>query len=141
MTDGTREADPTHGSGHLDDGAWYHGSPEVLAVLATGSTVTRCRVAAEAFAHKPTCVGVEEKATLVKVCHNGTRDVVLYLVEEVAQADVRPHPESSFKPGGLEWLTNRPLKVRKVADLPIGEPPCLGDECSHQPGRSEADSG
>ena len=134
MMDGVRKDEPTHGSDHLDDGAWYHGSPEVLAVLATGSAITRCRVAAEAFAHKPTCVGAEEKATLVKVCHNGTRDGFLYLVEEVAQADVRPHPESSFRPGGLEWLTNRPLKVRKVADLPIGEPPCLGESCPHRRG-------
>jgi hypothetical protein len=133
MTDGTREADPTHGSGHLDDGAWYHGSSEALTVLATGSTITRSRAAAEAFAHKPTCVGVEEKATLLKVCHNGTQDGFLYLVEDVTQADVRPHPDSSFRPGGLEWLTNRPLKVRKVADLPIGEPPCLEEGCPHRP--------
>jgi hypothetical protein len=32
---------------HLDDGAWFHGSPEELTLLATGSTITRCRVVAE----------------------------------------------------------------------------------------------
>ncbi|MFB3880548.1 MAG: hypothetical protein ACE149_04755 [Armatimonadota bacterium] len=131
MADRTR-TEPAPGPGLLDDGAWFHGSPEALTELAIGSTITRSRVAAEAFAHKPTCVGVEEKAPLLRVCHNGAQAGFLYLVEEVAPDDVRPHPDSSFPGGGLEWLTNRPLKVRKIADLPAGGPPCLGEDCPHR---------
>jgi hypothetical protein len=116
----------------LDDGSWYHGSPEELTVLAVGSTITRCRVVAEAFSHKPTCVGVDEKAGTVTVCHNGRLHGYLYLVEDVVDADVCPHPESSFPSGGLEWLTNRLLGLRKIADLPGDEPPCQGENCSHR---------
>lgn len=125
----------------LDDGEWYHGSPLPLRVLAAGSSITRCRSVAEAFSHKPTCLGIDEDERPVRACHNGRSQGYLYVVDEpVARGDVYPHPKSSFPGGALEWLTNRPLGLRKVADLPVGEPPCLGDECSHRPGRSEADS-
>jgi hypothetical protein len=122
----------TRTHGRLDDGAWYHGSPEGLTVLAVGSTITRCRAVAEAFSHKPTCVGIGDETPEISVCHNGRLYGHLYLVEDVAEADVRPHPESSFPSGGLEWLTNRPLRLRKIADLRIDEPPCQGDACSHR---------
>lgn len=113
---------------HLDDGAWYHGSPLPLDVLAEGSTITRSRTVAEAFSHKPTCVGIEESGGVLEVCHNGTQRGYLYVIEEaVAQADVRPHPESSYAAGGLEWLTNRPLRVKLVAELPVAAPPCRPD--------------
>jgi hypothetical protein len=114
--------------GRLDNGAWYHGSPEQLEVLLAGSTITRSRVVAEAFAHKPTCVGISDHEhgddAFLEVCHNGTRPGYLYLIaEEVDEADVRPHPHSSFPGGGLEWLTNRPLRLRPVAPVLRATPP------------------
>ena len=35
---------------------WYHGSPLVLEVLATDSTITRNRDLARVFSHRPTIV-------------------------------------------------------------------------------------
>ena len=82
---------------------------------------------AEAFAHKPTCLGVGEDDRPISVCHNGTQDGVLYVVgEPVSEEDVRAHPDSSLG-GRLEWLTQRPLRLRKIADLPIADPPCRPD--------------
>lgn len=115
---------------HLDDGAWFHGSPLELEMLAAGSTITRCRAVAEAFSHKPTCLGIDDAAGLVTLCHNGREPGLLYrIAEELAESDVTPHPWSSFTGGGLEWLTTRPLRLRRVGSLPIGEPPCLGETC------------
>jgi hypothetical protein len=107
---------------HLDDGKWYHGSPEVLAVLSPGSTVTRCRAAAEAFSHKPTWVSIKEEAGGVRVTHDGTRPGYLYIIAEpVGDSDLHPHPNSAYGPGGLEWITDRPLRLRLVAELPVSK--------------------
>jgi hypothetical protein len=109
---------------HLDDGAWFHGSPLELQVLAAGSTVTRCRAVAEAFSHKPTwvSVGVPDEDRPVTVAHNGLLPGYLYVVDEpVADSDLHPHPRSSFKPGGLEWITDRPLRLCLVGELPAPE--------------------
>jgi hypothetical protein len=118
----------------LDDGAWFHGSPRKLDTLAAGSTITRSRPVAEAFSHKPTCLGWEEKGgRLARVCHNGRAGGYLYVVdEEVGGPDVRHHPNSAYHAGGLEWLTNRPLRLRKIADLPLSDPPCQPD-CPRRP--------
>jgi hypothetical protein len=119
---------------HLDDGGWFHGSPRVLDVLATGSTVTRSRVVAEAFSHKPTCVGLSEEAGGgLGVCHNGRTPGYLYVLEdEVTEDDVFPHPRSAYKPGGMEWLTKRPLRLRLICPLPASQPRCPPD-CPHKP--------
>jgi hypothetical protein len=102
---------------HLDDGAWFHGSPLELEVLAQGSTVTRSRAVAEAFAHKPTRVSVGDEERPIQVMHNGTLPGFLYLIDEaVSEADLHPHPRSSLP--GLEWITDRPLRLRLVAMLP-----------------------
>ncbi len=107
---------------HLDDGAWFHGSPLKLDVLASGSTVTRCRAAAEAFSHKPTWVSVGDEERPVTFEHNGVLPGYLYVVDEpVADGDLHPHPRSSFKSGGLEWITDRPLRLRLLAELPPPE--------------------
>ena len=118
---------------HLDDGAWFHGSPETLSLLATGSTMTRSRLVAEAFSHRPTCVGIDDSGDRIEVCHNGRQAGFLYAIDEpVGEDDVRPHPNSSFRGGGLEWLTTRPLRLRKIADLPLADPPCTPD-CPRRP--------
>lgn len=117
--------------GCLDDGAWFHGSPLRLEVLAAGSTVTRSRAVAEAFSHKPTCVGIEEGPDAACVCQNGQVAGLLYVVDEpISAADVRPHPSSTYR-AGLEWLTTRPLRLRLVARLSAAEPGCRAD-CPHR---------
>ena len=118
---------------HLDDGAWFHGSPEKLSLLAIGSTMTRSRLVAEAFSHKPTCLGIGDTDRPISVCHNGSQPGILYVIDEpVGADDVRPHPHSSFGAGCLEWLTTRPLRLRKIADLPLSDPPCTPD-CPRRP--------
>ncbi len=116
----------------LDDGEWYHGSPLELDLLAAGCTITRCRVVAEAFSHKPTCLCVEEQLQPIVVCHNGLLAGHLYAIDEtIGVADVRPHPNSSFAGGGIEWITNRPLRLRLIADLAATQPRC--EDCRHRP--------
>jgi len=115
----------------LDDGAWFHGSPERLEVLRAGSTITRSRPVAEAFSHKPFCLSVDESQRPLEICHNGTLPGYLYVVEEVTEADLHPHPDSAFPGGDLEWLTDRPLRLRLVAGVPIGNRP----DCQHCPRR------
>ena len=118
---------------HLDDGDWFHGSPETLSLLAIGSTITRSRLVAEAFSHRPTCLGIDDSGDRIEVCHNGRQAGFLYAIDEpVGEGDVRHHPDSSFRGGGLEWLTNRPLRVRKIADRPVTDPPCSPD-CPRRP--------
>jgi len=118
---------------HLDDGAWFHGSPRKLDTLAAGSTITRSRPVAEAFSHRPTCLGVVETDSPLSVCHNGSQDGILYVVDEpVSDSDVRVHPKSAFPLLGFEWLANRPLRLRKIADLPLSDPPCQPD-CPRRP--------
>lgn len=102
---------------HLDDGAWFHGSPLELDTLAAGSTVTRCRAVAEAFSHQPTMVSIEDSARPVRVSHNGGLAGYLYVVDEpVSEGDLHPHPRSSSP--GCEWITDRPLRLRLIAVLP-----------------------
>ena len=107
---------------HLDDGDWFHGSPLKLDVLAVGSTITRCRAVAEAFAHKPTLVSIGDADGKLDISHNGALPGLLYVVDEpVEDDDVHPHPNSSFPGGGLEWITDRPLRLRLITLLPASE--------------------
>lgn len=118
---------------HLDDGAWFHGSPQTLSLLATGSTITRSRLVAEAFSHRPTCLGIGDTDRPISICHNGSQPGLLYVIDEpVSDADVYPHPKSCAPTLGFEWLTNRPLRLRRIADLPIADPPCTPD-CPRRP--------
>ena len=95
---------------------WYHGSPHELTELAPGSTVTPNRRLARAFSHKPTLLCIEDDGT---IRHNGTRPGVLYLIdEEVGPQDLHPHPRSKMPPG-IEWLTTRPLKLRRLGSVSI----------------------
>jgi len=118
---------------HLDDGAWFHGSPETLSLLTIGSSITRSRAVAEAFSRRPTCLGIDDSGDRIEVCHNGRQAGFLYAIDEpVSDADVYPHPKSSAPALGFEWLTNRPLRLRKIADLPLSDPPCQPD-CPRRP--------
>ena len=103
---------------HLDDGDWFHGSPLELGTLAAGSTVTRCRVVAEAFSRKPTWVSVGDEDRPVSAEHDGVLSGYLYVVDEtVGEGDVHRHPNSAFRSGGMEWITGRPLRLRLIARL------------------------
>ena len=95
---------------------WYHGSPLALTVLRAGSTITHDRHLAEVFSHKPTIVSMDDAGSLQ---HNGTLPGTLYVVDEpVADGDVLPHPRSSMPPD-KEWLTQRPLGLRRIAAVPV----------------------
>jgi hypothetical protein len=110
----------------LDDGDWFHGSPLELEMLAAGSTITRCRTVAEAFSHQPTRVSVGDEDRPVTVAHNGVLPGFLYVVDEsVADSDIHPHPNSAFPGGGMEWITDRPLRLRRIAAA-AGGPPTEG---------------
>jgi len=93
---------------------WYHGSPLVLSVLLSGSTITQDRHLAEVFSLKPTLVSLGDDG---KIHHNGRADGLLYrMAEPVGPGDVVPHPRSSMPPG-LEWLITRPLRVELIGPV------------------------
>lgn len=98
----------------LSDPDWYHGSPLLLDVLLSGSTVTRHRHLAEVFASKPTLVCLEDDGRLR---HNGQLSGWLYrLAVTLGPADLVPHPHSAFPPGH-EWLTTRPLRLERIGPV------------------------
>jgi len=100
-------------------GIWYHGSNVQFDVLREGSTVTQWRQLAEAFSHKPAALGYDDDGTIL---HNGMYDGVLYVIDEpvAVGTDVVPHP-STVMDENVEWLTSRPLRVRRIALLPVGK--------------------
>jgi len=104
---------------------WYHGSPEDLTELATGSTITPNRALARAFSHKPTLVCLEDDGA---IRHNGIRAGTLYRIDEpLAPNDIYPHPRSTM-PEGLEWLTRRPLRLRRLGRTRIRQDERLEEE-------------
>ncbi|MBC79406.1 MAG: hypothetical protein CMQ33_01060 [Gammaproteobacteria bacterium] len=69
---------------------------------------------AEVFGRKPTIVSLEDYS---EIRHEGTSAGFLYIIDEhLSPADVNPHSNSSMK-RGLEWVTNRPLKVTRLVKL------------------------
>lgn len=94
---------------------WYHGSNKTFALLREGSTVTRNGPLAEAFSHKPPLLSCGEDGVLL---HYGRKKGYLYVVDEpvCAEEDLLPHPRTTLLPGA-EFLTQRPLRVRLIAEL------------------------
>ncbi len=104
---------------------WYHGSPLELTVLREGSTITRWRDLARVFSHKPAVVSVSDAR---HIRHNGTRPGYLYAIDEpLGPDDVRPHPRTTMAPGD-EWLTNRDLRLRRIAETTVRTGEFLSDE-------------
>jgi hypothetical protein len=108
----------TDGKGKPIDNAqsqsWYHGSPVLLEVLATGGSITRNRGLAIAFSHKPTQIGVSDDGT---ISHNGKQNGYLYeIAEPVSWEDIHPHPKvKAIAPDDLwEWLTTRPFRLKLI---------------------------
>jgi hypothetical protein len=103
---------------------WYHGSPEALTTLRTGSTITQDRRLAEVFSHKPPLVCISDDG---EIKHNGRQTGYLYrVVDQIAPGDVRPVPRSTMAPG-LEWLTTRELRVELVGPVPLTQVELLTD--------------
>jgi len=92
---------------------WYHGSPIELTELWTGSTITRWRELAEAFSHKPDWLSYDKVGGIIR--HNGRTDGFLHVVDEpiIEGIDTYKHPNTTMD-DGVEWLTKRPLKLRKI---------------------------
>lgn len=97
-------------------GTWYHGSNVIFSELREGSTITQWRELAEAFAHQPSMLGYDDDGVIV---HNGSEKGYLYVIDEPIEVgrDVYQHPRTTMDPGA-EFLTNRPLAVRLIAELP-----------------------
>lgn len=104
---------------------WFHGSPERLKSLRTGSTITPVLAFAKAMSHKPSELAVEirdnsdagERRVVFR--HNGTRPGYLYkvLIEDPSR-DLEQHPESSGAVGE-EVLTTRKLDVEFLETLSV----------------------
>ncbi len=102
---------------------WYHGSPEKLALLREGSWVTQFEQMAKAFAHRPALISLGGDGVNVK--HNGQWPGFLYMVSEsVSPGDVTYLHDTAQ----THWQTNRELRVRLVAELPLDDPPQLSVE-------------
>lgn len=100
-------------------GPWYHGSPLALRELRPGSTVTQWRALAEAFSHKPAALGYEDYGDDSGIVHTGREPGFLYLIDEPVAIgpDIYPHPRTTMDQNA-EFLTRRPLRLRRIASLP-----------------------
>ena len=95
---------------------WYHGSPLLIEILATGSSITRNRELAIAFSHKPSQLGVADDGT---IDHDGKQNGYLYEVAEpVSLEDIYVHPKiNEISPNDLwEWLTKRPFQLKLIQE-------------------------
>lgn len=99
---------------------WYHGSDKGFDLLSEGSTVTQWRELAEAFSHKPALLSIDDNG---QIQHNGSRKGILYQIDEPLSVGngLRPHPNSAMEKG-LEFLTTRPLRVRRISETGPGTP-------------------
>lgn len=99
---------------------WWHGSPERIDVLRPGSTITRIRPLAEAFAHKPKLLSIDDGGA---IWHDGARAGYLYRVaEEVGAGDVWQHPRTTM-PLSYEFVTGRELRLELVDSIPANARP------------------
>ncbi len=94
---------------------WYHGSNEIFSELKTNSTITQWRELAECFSHKPSVLEYDDEG---KICHNGTENGYLYVIDEPIKVgvDVIKHPRTTMDEN-VEFLTMRPLKVKLLCKL------------------------
>jgi hypothetical protein len=95
---------------------WYHGSPIMLEVLATGSSITRNKELAIAFSHKPSQLGVSDDGI---IHHNGEYNGYLYEIAElVSLEDIYIHPDILIvNPNdSWEWLTKRPFRLKLIQE-------------------------
>ena len=94
---------------------WFHGSPEKLTMLRTGSWVTPFKELAKAFSHKPACISVSDD-DFRNVRHDGKIPGYLYVVSEpLSNGDLRELEGTDQS----HWETARTLKIRFVSDVPL----------------------
>jgi hypothetical protein len=104
---------------------WYHGSPYELTTIRKGSTITQDINLARIFSHKPSCVCIEDNGDIK---HNGVLEGYLYSIDEViTEGDVYPHPRTTMQEG-MEWLTNRELRLQLIEKTVIREEEKLSEE-------------
>ena len=104
---------------------WYHGSPYELNTIRKGSTITQNINVARVFSHKPPCVSIDDNG---HIKHNGVIEGYLYIIDEtIAEEDVYIHPRTTMEKG-LEWLTERELKVRFIEKTDIKEDEKFSDD-------------
>lgn len=98
-----------------DNMPWYHGTNVIFDTLKEGSTITQWKHLAMAFSHKPTQLGYDDDGNLE---HNGIEKGYLYIIDEplVVDVDIYQHPRTSMEKNA-EFLTNRPLKVKRIKEL------------------------
>ena len=96
------------------DGIWYHGSNKIFSELRAGSTITQWKELAEAFSHKPPILGYDADGSIF---HNGTEEGYLYIIDAPVTVgeDIYQHPNTTMDKNA-EFLTRRPLKVRRVSN-------------------------
>lgn len=105
------------------DGQWFHGSPEKLTVLRTGSWVTPFKELAKAFSHKPTCISISDD-DFRYVRHNGKINGFLYVISEpVSNEDLRELKGTDQS----HWETARKLRIQYVSDVPLVDSEMLTD--------------
>ena len=92
---------------------WYHGSPEVIEVLREGSTITQWKELAIAFSKKPKLLSYSK--IFGRIFHTGIRKGYLYVVDEPLEMDIDiyQHPTTTMDQG-VEFLTKRPLKLKRI---------------------------
>ena len=97
------------------NGVWYHGSNKIFTELRTNSTITQWRALAEAFSYQPSMLSYDDNGFIV---HNGTEKGYLYIIDEpvVIGEDIYQHPNTTMDENA-EFLTKRPLKVKKIVEL------------------------
>ena len=112
-----RQCDP------FQPGPWFHGSPEQLDILLSGSWVTPFRELAKAFSHKPTRITVSDDDFMI-VRHDGKIPGFLYVVSELLDdQDLEELPNTDQ----THWRTMRALKVKLVGEVPLVETERLSD--------------
>lgn len=103
---------------------WYHGSQQELTRLRSGSSITQSRDVAKAFSHRPSLMSMSEES----LKHDGATPGYLHIVaEEVAAADVHPHPHP-VNAERWEWLTRRDLRLELVERTEVTAEESLTDE-------------
>lgn len=111
-------------------GPWYHGSPEELAVLRIGSTITQDRALAAAFSHKPSLLVQDDG----RIRHNGQRPGFLFAIAEPVNSDDIVLVPGSTMGSGQEWLTRRPLRLTLLERL-VPSPAAMLSEADVAAGR------
>lgn len=105
-------------------------------MLRAGSMVTPFEAVARAFSHKPHHLSFGDDPASVR--HDGEVPGSLYVVDELlAPEDLRELPGTA----STHWEAQRNLKLKRVADVPVDDPPRLSAEAVAELERQQAEAG